>query len=464
MNVLPLSAYKTTQQRGFISSSRLVVIAFATAFFPRILESMGAPAPINFVHFVMVPIVCLLVFLRSRNVSRQQRRLMQSILIGLYLYFAISTASALLNRAGAVNIFLNFMIQSEPFLVLAAIISIPFTAEKLGQFRRWVLGFGLLHLVLALGQFVGLHTGLIAHSRMTLDDNVQGVFYLSSGGHVVGATVAFIYSLFYYVTAKEAGLMLRALVLGAGLFEVLVADAKQVVLVGSIAWIVLIISRTADIKKTLKYTMLATVVLYGFYWCVYNVEITYLRTFRTWIRPEIYGPNGDATIQKLLPLRTIPEHYTSLLNWFLGLGPGHTVGRIGGWMIRDYASLLNPLGATRHPVVQTVWDYWNNSYLDSSFFSPFWGFAGIWGDVGLLGLGVYVGLWWLLWTRVCLDDLSRFLVLNVLVNGFIFTTMEEPGFMLTIAVLLGLRWHELNPRPAGAAAATRWARANPYLN
>lgn len=464
MNVLPLSAYKTTQQKGFISSSRLILIAFATAFFPRILESMGAPAPINFVHFVMVPIVCLLVYLRSRNVSRQQRRLMQAILTGLYLYFAVSTASALLNRAGAVNIFLNFMIQSEPFLVLAAIVSIPFTAEKLGQFRRWVLGFGLLHLVLALGQFVGLHTGLMTHSRLTLDDNIQGVFYLSSGGHVVGATVVFAYSLFYYVTAKEAGFTLRALVLGAGLFEVLVSDAKQVVLVGAIAWIVLIISRTADIKKTLQYTVLATVVLCGFYWCIYNIEIAYLRTFRTWIRPEIYGPNGDATVQKLLPLNTIPEYYTSILNWFLGLGPGHTVGRIGGWMIRDYADLLNPLGATRHPVVQVFWDYWGDSYLDSSFFSPFWGFAGIWGDVGLLGLGVYVGLWWLLWTRICLDDLSRFLLLNVMVNGFIFTIMEEPGFMLTIAVLLGLRWHELNPRPSVDDPALRWTGANPYLN
>ncbi|MBE9155749.1 hypothetical protein IQ265_02725 [Nodosilinea sp. LEGE 06152] len=464
MNVLPLSAYKTTQQKGFISSSRLILIAFATAFFPRILESIGAPSPINFVHFMVVPILCLLVYLRSRNVSQQQRQLMRAILIGLYLYFAVSTASALLNRAGAVNIFLNFMIQSEPFLVLAAIISIPFTAEKLVQFRRWVLGFGLLHLVLALGQFVGLHTGLLSHSRMTLDDNIQGVFYLSSGGHVVGATVAFMYSIFYYVTAKEAGFALRTFVLGAGLFEVLVADAKQVLLVGAIAWVVLIVSRTADIQKTIKYTVLATVVIYSFYWCVYNIEIEYLRTFRTWIRPEIYGPNGDATVQKLFPLRTIPEHYTSLLNWFLGLGPGHTVGRIGGWMIRDYSSLLNPLGATRHPVVESIWNYWNNSYLDSSFFSPFWGFAGIWGDLGFLGLGVYVGLWWLLWTRVCLDDLSRFLLLNVLVNGFIFTTMEEPGFMLTIAVLLGLRWHELNPRPTADAPAMRWAGVNPYLN
>lgn len=132
-------------------------------------------------------------------------------------------------------------------------------------------------------------------------------------------------------------------------------------------------------------------------------------------------------------------------------------------MIRDYASLLNPLGATRHPVVSSVWSYWNGSYLNSSFFSPFWGWAGVWGDVGFIGLGIYAGLWWLLWTRVCVDDLSRFLLLNVLVNGFIFTTMEEPGFMLAVAMLLGLRWHELNPRTVSRALSASWDGPNPYL-
>lgn len=225
----------------------------------------------------------------------------------------------------------------------------------------------------------------------------------------------------------------------------------------------LIISRTKNIAITLRYTIIAALTIYAIYWCIYNLDIDYLRSYRTWIRPEIYGPNGDATVQKLYPIRTIPEYYTSLLNWFFGLGPGHTVGRIGGWMIRDYASLLNPLGATRHPVVSSVWSYWNGSYLNSSFFSPFWGWAGVWGDVGFIGLGIYAGLWWLLWTRVCVDDLSRFLLLNVLVNGFIFTTMEEPGFMLAVAMLLGLRWHELNPRTVSRALSASWDGPNPYL-
>jgi hypothetical protein len=444
---LPLSAYRTGhRQKGFITHTGLIVLAFASAFFPRILEAIGAPALINFVHFAIVPGVCLLIFLRSRGGSYQQRSIMRSILAGLYAYFAVSAVSAFINGAGAINIFLNFMIQSEPFLILAAIIVLPITPQQTQRFRYWILAFGLIHLILSYGQYVGLELGILPHEILTLEDNIQGVFYLSWGGHVVGGTVAFVYGIYYFISART-GLMLRLAVLAISILQVLLCDAKQVILVGAIAWVVLIISNSTDIKKTLKYGILATLVLSSFYWAVYNIDIPYLSAFHTWIRPEIYGPEGDATVQKLLPLRAIPEYFTSSANWFLGLGPGHTVGRIGGWMIRDYAPLLNPLGATTHPVVQAMWDYWNSSYLDSSMFSPFWGWAGIWGDVGFVGLGVYLALWGLLWRKVCLDDLSRFLLLNVLINGFIFTSMEEPGVMLTIAVLLGLRWHEINPRP-----------------
>jgi hypothetical protein len=131
-----------------------------------------------------------------------------------------------------------------------------------------------------------------------------------------------------------------------------------------------------------------------------------------------------------------------VFNWIFGLGPGHTIGRLGGWMIRDYSRLLGPFGATSHPVSQAVWDTWNGHYLDSSFFSPFWGFAGIWGDLGFAGLAAYLYLWSIVWRRLCPNDFSRFIVLNVLLNGFIFTLLEEPGFMLSVAVLIGLSWQE----------------------
>lgn len=429
------------KQKGVLSSSTLLLLAFASAFFPRILESVGAPSPINFLHFMVLPAACGFIISNTHSRSRRQMAIVKSIIFGLLALFAISTASALLNNAGLINVFLGLMILSEPFILLAALLSIPFIPSTLNRLRNSVIGFGAIHIALAFMQKVGLDAGFLKHSVMTIQDNIQGVFYLSSGGHVVGSSASLVFGLYYYVSAKSAPLWARVLVLVAVMGQILFADAKQVILVALVAWALLIVSRTTDIKATLQYVIAAVLVGFVLYWCIYNVEI--FSAYKTWIRPEIYGPNGDATVLKTSPLRIILAHYTSPLNWFLGLGPGHTIGRIGGWMIRDYWSLLGPLGATRNPVSEEVWATWNGNYLDSSFFSPFWGWAGVWGDFGFLGLASYISLWAIVWRKICKDDMSRFLVLNVIVNGFIFTLMEEPGFTLTSAMLVGLRWHEL---------------------
>lgn len=417
-----------------------MIAVFAIAFFPRILEAMGAPAPINFAHFILLPLVCGIITVTSRRQSPQQQKIVQSVLVGLLVLFAIATASALLNDAGLINVFLGLMIISEPFIFLVAILSIPFTRDSLERFKKWLLGFGAFHLGLALSQKIGLVTGLLRHERMTIEDNVQGVFYLSSGGHVVGASASLAFGLYYYFNAKTVPLWVRISVLGAVIAQILFADAKQVILVAIVAWVLLILSKITDLKLALQYILSAVLLGYAFYWCVYNVDA--FSAYQTWIRPHIYGPDGDATLLKTGPLRIIPSYYTSVLHWFLGLGPGHTIGRIGGWMIKDYWALVGPLGATIHPASEAVWHTWRGHYLDSSFFAPLWGWAGIWGDFGLLGLASYIALWGITWTKICKDDLSRFLVFNILVNGFIFTLLEEPGFTLTSVALVGLRWHE----------------------
>lgn len=448
-------------QKGVIPGSVLLLISFACAFFPRILASLGAPSPINFLHFIVVPTACSAVILTSRRQTREQLALVQSLMIGLLVLFAIATASALLNGAGMVNVFLGLMIISEPFILITALLCMSFRPESLSDFRRWLLGFAGVHLALAFIQKVGLDTGLLRHTRMTIEDNIQGVFYLSSGGHVVGASVSLVFGLYYYFTAKAMPYWVRASVLFAVMAHILVSDAKQVILVAMVAWALLIISKTSNIRKTLQYLIIAVLVGYALYWCIYNVDI--FRSYRTWIRPEIYGPNGDATVLKTEPIRLIRSHFATPLNWLFGLGPGHTIGRIGGWMIRDYWSLVGPLGATTHPVSNEVWAAWRGHYLDSSFFSPFWGWAGIWGDFGFLGLASYLFLWTILWMKVCKDDLSRFILLNFIVNGFIFTLMEEPGFSLTSVLIIGLRWHELRLQRQVRSASKWLPTRNPFI-
>ncbi|MEM9007332.1 MAG: hypothetical protein AAGE59_27885, partial [Cyanobacteria bacterium P01_F01_bin.86] len=240
----------------------------------------------------------------------------------------------------------------------------------------------------------------------------------------------------------------RFVVLAAAMTQIVVADAKQVLLVAFVAWVILILTKITDVKKILVYSVSAAVGSLVLWWCAYNVEA--FRGFRTWIRPEIYGPEGEATLLKSSSIRIISSYTNEegILGWLFGLGPGHTVDRLGGWMIPKYQSLLAPLGVTAHPASSEIWDAVYSSWLGgkSSMFNPFFGWAGLWGDAGYLGLLIYFLIIWVIWTRCCVGDVSKFLLLTICVNGLIFAQMQEPGFMLFIALLIGIRWQEENLR------------------
>ena len=215
-----------------------------------------------------------------------------------------------------------------------------------------------------------------------------------------------------------------------------------------IAFVIISLINVKNPLRTILYLIGITLFVIVFNWAIQNVEA--LSSFGAWNRPELYGPDGEATKFKLSGIRTVLAYMHSPVNWLLGLGPGHTIGRLGGWMLRDYSSLLSPLGATRVPYGETVpvstvvWDYLASSWLanSTSLFSPFFGWAGIWGDFGFLGLGAYLYLCSIVWRRVCPDDLPKYFMLTVFVCGLIFTQMEEPAYMLYIATVIGMHWQE----------------------
>lgn len=428
-------------KKGHLASSTIITFAFATAFFPRILESAGAPSAVNFAHFIVVPFCCLLIIVSAKTKNRLQVQIVRRLLVGLFVLLTVVTASAVLNSAGIVNLALSFFLLGEPFLLLAAIISVPFSRESFGRFRVWILSFAGIHLATALSQWILLATGILQRKQMTVADNVQGVFYLSGAGHVVGASVSISFALYFLASEKRSPLVIRILIFLAAVYQLLLADAKQALVVWLMAWAIFILLQTRDLTKAIKYVSGATAIGLILLWCIQN--LTLFRAFNTWIRPGLYGPDGLATQLKLQAFHIIPGFYKSLFNWGFGLGPGHTVSRLGGWFLKDYWGLLGPLGATTNPATAAVWDAWRDlSWLDSSFFSPLFGWAGVWGDLGFLGLAAYLYLAYLVWHYICRSDFSKFIALTVLCFGVVFTQMEEPGYMLSIACLLGLQWHE----------------------
>lgn len=425
------------RQKGYIKNTTLTLWGLAAAFFPRVLTSLRFPSPINFLHFALVPLACISTVTSARSKDPKQLAIARRLIVGLYILLVITVASALLNGAGLINAILSFLLLTEPFILLLTIISLPLSRESFDRFRTWIYRFALTNIF-----FTYIQKYVFNRDQLPgLQDNITGVFIGQGAGHVISASVSLTFAV-YYLTAKSVPLWMRALMALIIFNQIVISDTKQALLSFIAAYLILYLTNLKEPVKALLYIIAGILFIAAFTWAIYNFEA--LSGFTTWIRPEIYGPDGEATRLKFATFRIVPQYFHSPLNWLFGLGPGHTVGRLGGWMLGAYWNLLAPLGATIHPASATVWRAVADSWLgnQSSLFSPLFGWAGIWGDIGLLGLGAYLYLFFLVWRDVCPGEISRYLILTIFVFGLIFSQLEEPGYMLFVFTILGLKWHE----------------------
>lgn len=426
------------KRKGFIKLSHLVLFGFSSAFFSRVLTLLKFPSIVNLAHLAIIPWVFGFVLLKTKVKDRKQIKIVQELTVAVMLFFTVNIASALLNSAGLINAALNFIFFCEHFLLIIAIFALPLTPDKLIRFRAFIIFSSYTNLIFAYVQKYVLQL----HLRPGLEDNIKGVFIGGGAGHVVGASVSLTFGVYYFFAAKKLPIWFRTAIAFATFWHMNISDAKQVILVFGMAGIMLVLTKFQNIVQALQYIIGGSILGYAFFWAIENIEA--LSAFQTWMRPEIYGPDGEATLLKTATFRVVPTFYESILHPLLGLGPGHTVGRLGGWMLREYDSLLRPLGSTTHPATFEIWNVVGASWLgdQSSMFSPLFGWAGIWGDVGWLGLISFLYIWWVVWRRLCVDDVSRFIALCPIAFGLIFTQMEEPGYMLYVGMILGLRWQE----------------------
>ena len=431
------------KKKGLIDNTSLIIFAFSVVFYSRIFCSIThAPSILNIAHFAIVPFVLVVVLLTSQAKDRQQIAIVYSFLLAIIFFLVVVLASALWNNTGLINAIVSFMMLCEPFIFLLAIVCIPMSLKSITRIKKWLIWSALINFVLAAFQKPLIDAGKLYANGFNGTDGCGGVFFVSGAGNYVSASVSVAFALYFFTNEKTFPLWMRIVAVIAAFWQILFSDSKQIVLAYLIAWGLLVVVNIQDIGKTIKLLSAIAIFGYGFLWCIQNVEA--FLAFTAWARPELYGPDGYAWYTKFYSVRSILSHYQSSLNWLFGLGPGHTVSRLGVWFLKDYWSILGPLGATTNPISQQAMEFCGNSWLcmGSTLFMPIFGWAGIWGDLGLLGVGTYLFLSYLAWQHFGLDDSLKVTLLTVLVMGLIFTQMEEPGFMLSIAFILGLAWQE----------------------
>jgi len=106
--------YSLPSHKKNIKISSVITIAFFSAFFSRILDTLGAPFPINFLHFGIVPIAYWIAISKTKIKDKYQITtiILLNSLIGIFLFCIL--ISAFLNNAGIINSILVLLLETVP--------------------------------------------------------------------------------------------------------------------------------------------------------------------------------------------------------------------------------------------------------------------------------------------------------------------------------------------------------------
>ena len=434
---------KSEGNLAWTNNTNLIILAFSLVFYGRIFTTLTpAPSILVHAHFVIVPFVLWIAVSTTPTKNQQQVELVRSLFLGLFIFFVAILASALWNQAGFINAVASFMMLGEPMMFLVAIVCIPMSQKSFSRIQRWFMASAVINFLLAAVQKPLIDAGKLNGHGFDGTDGCGGVFFVSGAGNYVSASVSIACALYFLVNGKKFPLWVRVTAILAASWQLLFSDSKQLVFAYSLAWVILIVFNFQDLGKTIKLLLGIMITGFIFFWCVQNLEA--FNAFSAWARADLYVEGGDAWFTKFYSVKAILAEFRSPVNWLFGLGPGHTVSRLGAWFMQDYQWILAPLGATTTSIGLQSREFIDSFWLaySSSMFSPIFGWAGIWGDIGLVGLSAYFYLAYLIWQNFGLDNSLKITLLATLVLGFIFTQIEEPGYMLSLALLLGLAWQK----------------------
>ncbi|MBQ0799823.1 MAG: hypothetical protein KBT63_11115 [Porticoccaceae bacterium] len=411
--------------------SQIFLCVIGAAMFSRVASYVGFPSVINFVHFPLVFLSFVLVIRASKSAITKP-----FLYAGIVLFLLI-LFSSIINEAGFVNALLDFVLLMEAPVFALCIISVKWSGKGVLIFRRGMVFVAIVHLMFILYQrFVQGYSG----------DDVEGLLIgMGAGSHLSGA-IALSLAVYFILLGEELygrfsfryiTMCIPISILFAA--TVVFSDAKQVFAVFLVASALLTMITLHSFRKV----FFLTVSIFASCIVLYKMSQTVFPELSNWVEIDLLK---EGFVQKFSVFGVIFDAYDSFLNVLFGLGPGHTVGRLA-MLLPEYSSYLDKLGATVSPLTTEIWvlhqgHYMSNSLTGSSMFSLFFSWAGIFGDIGLVGLSVYLYIYYLVWKHVSVDLFSKFLVITVMVFGWVFQWMEEPQYMLFTMGLIGLRWQQ----------------------
>ncbi len=419
----------------------LISAAVLVASMSRVLQLAGVPRLVNFLHFVLVAEAVVAALIRRDSVSPFTRQLARFLAAA----FAVCFLSWVMNDGELVRPVMLWLVLCEPFLALFALVQGRPSPEAMGRLWKILIGITLIQIPFVVFQFA-----VVARGN---PDKIQGTFIgQGAGAHVMGG-VMLTAVLFCIAKALSTTGSARRTMLGAAavLFVVpVIADAKQVIvcfLPGLLG--VFALSRRGSFLKMIAPAAVAAL-LFG---CAFVMYQPLQRLSNTSMLES--GVEG-----KIAGLEVLARHMSHRpAGWLLGVGPGNSVSRIALMPVQEPVQFLK---LRISPVTEDLLNVSKHNYLwnSSSVWSSISSWAGVVGDLGPLGLLVYLwgaGLVWreLMRSSGWLHAGAAGALIMAGTLGLFYSWLEEPGFMLVVFAATGL-----TIAGTGRTSETRSLRAN----
>ncbi len=389
------------------------------------------PSIFNFFHFPLALGAALVATLKGTP----QSPVVRSIAIGSIALLFLSFISWAFNGGGIFRPILNWLVFLEPFLLIYAILRMPYSVSTGKLMRRLALGIPFVQLPLALWQALTMGVG----------DRVQGTFVGMGAGHHVAGGVALAGALVCVARGVSAPIFKKRMswLLGGMLLLVVavLSDAKQNIAAFLLALTLLLFMsrvRLAGLIVSLPILIAAIVIAFS-----YHPSLRAM-TNVTMVK-DIIVTKGKSVVNVAERLSENPG------GWLFGIGPGNSLSRVALMGFGERGFYLRPdspvalLGLRLAPTTKKIFDLGVASQYRraSSVGSNIASWIGLFGDLGLIGLGLYLWLSWQVWRNLkgwykWEVNAAKSVLVMVGILGGMYSWLEEPGFTLTGAVIVGL--------------------------
>lgn len=417
----------TDSQNNFFLNN-IIFLIIASFLFTRVLVFVGLPSSINHIHYLLIFMSYLwsLAFIKdSQNISLNK-------LIFLFVLFIF--VSTLYNKISKFNFIVYTLIILEPFFYYIFLIRVKLSLIDQKFIKKIIILFSSLNTLICYIQYFIFN---LKH------DDVQGLFINLGAGHHVAGFVATLTATYVFFLTKLNNYIKFTIILILVSVNIL-SDAKQVVLSFVIALFIFYLIKffkTKNITYILKIlfnTGLMIILIY----ILYSINKVYFSPYFSKNIDEI----KEGLDLKFSIFELFKYYHYSYLNNFFGLGPGQTTSRLA-LMIPDYQDFLF-FNFSINELTNIIWIFQQSNYITatstgSSLFAPFFFWGGIYGDIGSLGVLIYLILWQQILKLNEYDEYSIFLVILVLLKGIVFNWPEEPPFILLIVSLLAIRFYDI---------------------